>query len=285
MTGNVFNIQHYSLHDGPGIRSTVFLKGCPMRCKWCANPESQEIFSQVYLDTAKCIKDSGCDYCEKICQKQAVKNGIFNHKACDNCGECAEICPSKAIGIYGKMMTVKQVLDEVESQSIFYEQGSGGITLSGGEPLMQSDFTIELLKEAKRRKIHTAVETCGYCNTNVLREAAGYLDYIFYDIKCIDADKHKKFTGCDNELILSNVNVLFEEYKDLHKHIRTPVIPEFNDTEEDIRQIKTFLKGRKNYTYELLPYHRYGEKKYELLGREIPDIPTKSRKEVNYENI
>lgn len=275
MNGIVFNIQSYSLHDGPGIRTIVFLKGCPLRCIWCSNPESQEFYPQVYLDNSKCISKKGCSLCENVCTEKAVKAGALNHCLCNNCGKCLELCPSTAMNVYGKTIATDDLLNIVERESTFYSHGNGGLTLSGGEPFAQGDFVVELLKEAKKRFIHTAAETCGYCDTEILRSAGKYLDYVMYDIKCIDSNKHKKFTGKGNELILDNLEMLFQEFPMLHKHIRTPVVPSFNDNEEDIREIAEFLKGKENYSYELLPYHRFGQVKYELLGRKCPEFPQK----------
>ncbi|MGM9936142.1 MAG: glycyl-radical enzyme activating protein [Candidatus Ornithomonoglobus sp.] len=271
MTGTVFNIQPYSLHDGPGIRTNVFLKGCPLRCIWCSNPESQKSEPQLYFDKSKCIKDKNCNLCGGLCERVLATDGDKKY---------ADICPSGAIGIYGREMSVDEILDRVESESAFYTHGDGGMTLSGGEPFMQGDFALALLREAKRRCIHTAVETCGFCDTDILRQAAPYIDYIMYDIKCLDSDKHKRFTGQGNALILKNLGMLFEEFPKLHKHIRTPVVPDFNDTENDIKTISDFLMGHMNYSYELLVYHRFGEGKYKMLGREYAKIPKKLDEEL-----
>ncbi len=273
MSGIVFNIQPYSLHDGPGIRTIVFLKGCYLRCSWCSNPESQEFYPQVYVDGAKCISADGCNFCGRICGKNAVNAGQLNHSMCDNCGDCVSLCPSTALNVYGRTMTVDEVIDRVEQESSFYDRSSGGLTLSGGEPFAQGEFAVNLLKEAKKRRINTAVETCGFCDTEVLRNAAEYLDYIMFDIKCMNSEKHKKYTGQTNDKIIGNLEMLFSEFPDIHKHIRTPVIPTFNDNTEDIRQILDFLDGRSNYEYELLPYHRFGQDKYKLLGRDYPNFP------------
>ncbi|MCD8109209.1 MAG: glycyl-radical enzyme activating protein [Clostridiales bacterium] len=267
MQGIIFNIQSYSLHDGPGIRTMVFLKGCPLRCPWCANPESQLIRPEVYLDDSKCIRNAGCTLCDGICRCHALSGGRLLHGRCIGCGACLPVCPSRALGIYGQTVETEEVLDRVERESVFFAHGEGGLTLSGGEPFFQSEFALELLRGAKKRRIRTAVETCGYCETEVLREAAGYLDYILYDLKSMDAGKHARVVGVDNSLILNNLEILFGEFPNLHKHVRMPVIPGFNDTDEDIRAIRVFLEGRQNYTYEQLPYHRFGERKYELLGR------------------
>lgn len=273
MTGTVLNIQSYSLHDGSGIRTVVFLKGCPLRCKWCSNPESQETKPQIFFDSKKCIHDKGCDLCSFVCQNNAASGGRIDFSLCRNCKKCAEVCPSKAVGVYGNSMTAEQVVDIAERESAFYRHGGGGLTLSGGEPFMQGEFAVEILREAKRRRINTAAETCGCCDTDILRQAAALLDEVMFDVKFLDEKKHIRYTGGSNRMILRNLEMLFEEFPNLHKHIRTPVIPGVNDNEEDIGAIADFLKGRKNFTYELLPYHRFGERKYTMLGRSCPDLP------------
>lgn len=272
--GYIFNVQHYSLHDGPGIRTIVFLKGCHLRCKWCSNPESQNIFKEIFYNKNKCIGCNECGECINECEKHLIKldkdNGkiIIDRNACDNCLKCADACPSKAIDIYGEMVTVNEILKVVEKDSAFYSRSGGGLTLSGGEPLMQGEFAIELLKEAKKRRINTAIETCGYCDYNVLKEACKYLDTIFMDIKIIDDDLHKEYCGASNKVILNNFTKLCEDFKDIKKIIRTPVIPGFNDNDKAINEIKEFIYGKENVTYELLPYHEYGKNKYTFLGRE-----------------
>ncbi|MGN0649658.1 MAG: glycyl-radical enzyme activating protein [Oscillospiraceae bacterium] len=273
MSGIVFNIQSYSLHDGPGIRTIIFLKGCPLQCIWCANPESQESAPQVYFNSGKCIYSKGCSLCTEVCSQGAVGGGTLDFERCINCGKCSEICPSKAISIYGREMTAAEAVDIAERDSAFFRHGGGGLTLSGGEPFMQAEFALEILREAKHRRIDTSAETCGCCNTEVLRQAAGMLNSIIYDIKILDEEKHIRYTGGSNKMILENLEMLFSEFPRLHKHIRTPVIPTVTDSEEDISAIRDFLRGRDNYTYELLPYHRFGEKKYEFLGRKIPALP------------
>lgn len=273
MTGTVFNIQNYSLHDGPGIRTVVFLKGCPLRCIWCSNPESQETFQQAYFDSSKCIFDKGCKMCSEVCSADAFSGGCLDISKCSDSIKCAELCPAKAVGIYGRQMTAQEVVDNVERESAFYSHGNGGITLSGGEPFMQGEFALEILKLAKKQKINTAVETCGCCDKQILREAAGLLDNIMFDVKMLDEKKHIKYTGVSNKRILENLEMLFEEFPHLHKCIRTPVIPTVNDNESDIKAIVDLLKGRSNYHYELLPYHRFGQGKYKLLGREYPNLP------------
>ncbi len=279
-SGIVFNIQPYSLHDGSGIRTIVFLKGCPLRCIWCCNPESQNAVPEVYFDSEKCIRSKGCKFCDGLCN-------ITEYPAKLPKGDCAtfeNVCPTGALGVYGKRMTVDEVLDRVESESAFYSHGGGGLTLSGGEPFMQGEFALELLTEAKKRRIGTAAETCGYCETEVLRKAAGMLDEIMFDIKLADEEKHIRCTGASNRLILKNLEMLSREFPTLKKRIRTPVIPTVNDNEKDIYDIKRLVSGIGGCTHELIPYHRFGVRKYELLGRQYADIPERLD-ENNFERL
>lgn len=276
-SGIVFNIQGYSLHDGPGIRTTVFLKGCPLRCIWCSNPESQSAEPQLYFDRSKCIYKKGCRSCGEYFTSDELSSG---RPDLDKSPQAASVCPSGAINVYGKEMTADEVICRVERDSVFYRSGEGGMTLSGGEPFFQGEFAIELLKEAKKRFIHTAAETCGFCDTDILREAAEYLDYIMYDLKIIDEEKHIKYTGASNRLILKNLKMLFKEFPDIPKLIRTPVIPSVNDNEEDISAVRSFLSGFDGADFELLPYHRFGKSKYEMLGLPYPKLPERLDKDV-----
>ncbi|KMT21812.1 (2S)-3-sulfopropanediol dehydratase activating enzyme [Clostridium cylindrosporum] len=268
----VLNIQHYSLHDGPGIRTLVFLKGCPLRCRWCANPESQSIEPQVAFNHLKCIGERECGRCIKVCEGDSIHfdkgKAILNHKRCTNCLKCVDACPSGAISVYGKLMNYKEVLKIVEKDSNFYARSGGGLTISGGEPLLNGDFTIKLLREARKRRINTAIETSGYGDFQVLSEIAKHLDTIIFDIKCISDDQHKKYTGVSRNLILDNFTRLCIEYPHLKKIVRTPVIPGFNDNEYEIYKIIDFLSGKENIKYELLQYHRFGEAKYGYIGKE-----------------
>ncbi len=271
--GYVFNIQHYSVHDGPGIRTIVFLKGCPLKCKWCSNPESQQLLPVLAYNQSKCIGIDQCLYCVETCTYGAITRGDDNRIAidrdlCSACLLCAENCPAKALIAYGKLRTVQDVLDAVEGDSMFYARSGGGLTLSGGEPLLQHEFAISLLKEAKRRRINTTIETSGYSSWEVLEQVAPHLDSIIYDIKCMDPEKHQQFTGVSNEQILLNLRLLDEHFPQLPKLIRTAVIPGFNDSIEDIQAIIDYIKDMPNMKYELLPYHRMGQPKYEYLGKE-----------------
>lgn len=267
----VFNIQHYSLHDGPGIRTIVFLKGCPMRCRWCCNPESQEYIPEISYVENKCIGLKECGFCKNVCEEGAITfqdKAVIGREKCINCLKCADACPSKAIKTEGRKYSIDEILDIVERESVFYGHGDGGLTISGGEPLTHRDFIIPLLKEAKKRRLNTAIETCGYGNYDVLYSAAQYLDTILYDIKSMDSKKHKEYTGCDNEKILHNFERLCQDFPKINKKVRTPVIPGFNDSKEDIEAILDFIKDKPNVSYEPLKYHSFGKGKYKALGRE-----------------
>ncbi len=271
--GCVFNIQRYSLHDGPGIRTLVFLKGCPLRCKWCCNPESQRIHPELAYNSGKCIGTKECGWCIEECPDRAVhenEDGTvrIDRDACQECLQCVEFCPSQAMSRFGKLMSVDEVLHAVEADGIFYARSGGGITLSGGEPLAQADFACELLLQARRRRINTSMETCGFVQWKDLERACRALDSILFDIKSMDLGKHIEFTGVSNELILENFRRLCATFPNLPKRVRTPVIPGFNDTEEDIRAIIAFIKDKPNVEYELLAYHRFGQPKYRYLDRE-----------------
>ncbi|MDR0884401.1 MAG: glycyl-radical enzyme activating protein [Oscillospiraceae bacterium] len=237
--GTIFNIQHFSLHDGPGIRTVVFLKGCPLRCRWCCNPESQSFVPEPAFDATKCIHCGACD----------TINQPFD-------------CPTGARFVYGTVASVSEILDEVERDAAFWKDG-GGLTLSGGEPLAQPDFCLALLREAKRRYIPTAMETCGHAPWEILRTAADALDYILYDVKSLDSAKHKTWTGVGNAQILENLHKLC---RDTHPpiKIRTPKIPDFNEHEiGDIAALAASL----GCAHEVLPYHDFGRRKYEMLAR------------------
>ncbi len=273
-TGIVFNIQNYSVHDGPGIRTVVFLKGCPLSCKWCCNPESQSFKPQLAYNKNRCISLSQCVRCAEICTAGSLRQGdddkvYINWDTCKNCLSCVDVCPAGALISYGKKQTVKEVIDQVEKDATFYARSGGGLTLGGGEPLAQPKFALALLKEAKRRYIKTAIETSGNVSQKHLLEACQYIDMAMTDIKSMDSAKHKEFTGVGNELILKNFKAVREAFPKLRIRVRTPVIPGFNDTKEDIQAIVDFLQDH-DVEYELLPYHRLGTQKYINLGLDYP---------------
>ncbi|MDK2822019.1 MAG: pyruvate formate lyase activating enzyme [Clostridia bacterium] len=265
-SGVVFNIQYYSIHDGSGIRTLVFLKGCPLRCEWCSNPESQSLKPEVIVLVNRCI---GCGNCIKICSEQAIVNtiegNIINRNKCIACGKCTEVCNAGALQIKGKFYTVDDLLEQVMEDAIFYEYSGGGITLSGGEPFFQADFTYSLLRTCKESRLNTAVETCGFVPYETIERCLPYLDSILYDIKHLDTDIHKQFTGADNLIILENVRKLAKT--DVNLIIRVPVIPGINDSNNNLIRTAEFVKELGLKELYLLPYHSLGVRKYSQLGR------------------
>lgn len=275
--GYVFNIQKYSVHDGAGIRTMVFLKGCPLKCAWCSNPESQHLRPELAYNMTKCLTPAVCGRCLGNCPDSRIVEieGLLDLDCvdCAICREnpsCAEGCPSGALNVYGRSVDVDEVLRTVEQDGAFYARSGGGMTLSGGEAMFQPEFALALLREAKRRRINTVMETCGHCSPDDLIEACGLLDTLIYDIKSMSTEKHRSGTGVGNELILENFEQVCRACPDLRILVRTPVIPGFNDTQDDIRAIVAFLPKRDRLTYELLPYHRMGQPKYQFLKRPFP---------------
>lgn len=266
--GLVFNVQRFSVHDGPGIRTTVFMKGCPLRCKWCSNPESQESYPEIMTADRKCIK---CAKCVECCPMGAITldetGRRINREKCNLCMECARNCPSGAIEAVGKYLTVGEVIAEIEEDKLFYQNSGGGITISGGEPLLQWEFALDLLKECKVRNLRTSLDTCGYARWDVMEKVLGYVDLVLYDIKDIDSAKHREATGVSNELILSNAEKVSGKVR---TWLRYAVIPSYNDSPSDIKRMARFASSIPIEKVSLLPYHGLGEQKYERLGRMYP---------------
>lgn len=274
-SGIVFNIQKYSVHDGPGIRTVAFIKGCPLSCKWCCNPESQNPYPQLAYNRDKCLTFENCIRCKDVCtadaiQKDGANRARINRELCSDCLLCTENCPPLALKAFGQEVSVDQVISSVEEDGAFYSRSGGGLTLSGGEPMHQPDFAIALLQEARRRRIHTAMETCGHCKGADLETACGSLNTLLYDIKVMNPQKHKQFTGVTNELILANLKRVCTAHPNLPVLVRTPIIPGINDSQEEIRLILEFIQNIPNVRYEMLPYHRMGKPKYEYLGNDFP---------------
>lgn len=277
-SGIVFNIQHFSTDDGPGIRTTIFLKGCPLRCKACSNPEGLEPEPQLLYKGARCIGVQACARCLKTCEAGAIgvaagadAKVAIDFDRCTHCGACAAACPPRALEMVGRRMTVDEVMAEVEADAVFYGPSGGGITLSGGEVLHQSRFAESLLREARRRGLSTAIETSGMAPWTALERLLPHLDIVHYDLKQLDARRHRDFTGFDNALILENFRRLAATFPIERIRVRTPFIPGANGSVEDVRAIGEFLHAiSPQIVYELLPYHRLGEVKYGYLGREAP---------------
>lgn len=270
--GCIFNIQKFSVHDGKGIRTLVFLKGCPLRCRWCSNPESQRFEVELSRDGKAC---GNCGKCISVCTKGALawKEGTvtLDRTACHPDGECRCVlaCENKVYGVYGKEYSAGEILRKIGDDEIFYRRSGGGLTVGGGEPLAQPEFCIALLKLARRSGINTNMETCACVKTEHLLEAASCLDSIYLDIKTLDPVKHREWTGHDNRLILDNIRQLSSAYPRLPLTIRTPVVPGFNDSAAEIRAISRFA-AEVGARYEPLRYHRYGQPKYVRLGRNYP---------------
>lgn len=257
LKATIFDIERNSYVDGPGIRTTVFFKGCNLRCAWCHNPESQSPKPQMMFYKNKC---TGCGKCKEKCPNALEK--------CELCGKCTIYCPHDAREICGKEYTVDEVMREILKDKVFYENSGGGVTFSGGECMLQIDFLEEILKVCKENGIHTAVDTAGHVPYEYFERILPYTNLFLYDVKCYDSEKHKKYTGVRNELILENLKKLLATGKSVW--VRIPIIPTVNDTVEEIQRIKAYISScGKPEKIELLPYHAMGEHKFEALGKAV----------------
>lgn len=264
--GIIYNIQRFSLHDGPGIRTTVFLKGCPLRCAWCHNPESQRIRPQLSLFESRCLR---CGQCFALCPCHQLADGAHtvDFQACTACGRCVDGCAAGALEILGRETTAAEAAEEALRDLPFYQTSGGGVTLSGGEPTMQADFAAELLARVRAAGVHTALETCGHAPWASFGKLLPHLDMILYDVKQMDGDKHKAYTGVDNGLILDNLRRLCSRDVQAEIVVRTPVIPGYNDQPENFAALADFLKGMERIPrVELLPYNELAGSKYPRLG-------------------
>jgi pyruvate formate lyase activating enzyme len=264
-SGLVFDIKRYAIHDGPGIRTTVFLKGCLLSCPWCHNPEGKSRTQEFMWWQERCLE---CNDCLSACTKGAIsfpnKFLRLDQMKCDLCRDCVEACHSQALKLVGKEMTVDQVVREIEKDNAFYDQSGGGMTISGGEPLLQPDFAGSLLNACRKRGIHTAVDTCGYVDWEILSEISKYADLFLYDLKSIDDEKHQKYTGVSNRTILENLKKLSENGQPLI--VRFPLVPGINDDDRDIQKLGEFVSSLDRVKMlSLLPYHRGGCEKLNRL--------------------
>ncbi len=279
---NVFNIQRFCIHDGPGIRTVVFLKGCPLSCKWCHNPESQSFKTELSYNSSMCINCGKCvDVCKNGCHSMKNKAHFFDRTNCNLCGNCVDACVG-ALELFGRKMNVVQVMETVLKDIKFYEKSGGGLTVSGGEPMAFPDFTYELLKTAKEHNIHTCIETSGFCSFTDVEKIAKYTDIFLYDYKVSDPHTHKKMTGVSNEVIIENLRKLDKLSPKIV--LRCPIIPGVNDNDVHITSIAELVNSLQNIIeINILPYHTFGNDKHDLFGyqkyTEIYRVPLKNEVE------
>lgn len=288
--GLIFQIQKMSTEDGPGIRTTVFFKQCPLKCIWCHNPESISKKLQLEWFEHKCI---GCKICIDTCQQGALsldENGMkIDREKCISCGDCAKECPSTALHMWGEWWILDDLYYEIQKDKVYYTKSNGGITVSGGEPTIQSDFIINFLKKCQDNGISTALDTCGYASRKVFEKILPYVDLVLLDIKEINSDKHKEFTGVSNNLILENAVWISEYIKENNKKmwIRTPVIPNYTATENNIKGIGEFIVNRLHNIperWDLLSYNNLCTSKYERLDMvwQLKDTPLMTNEEIEF---
>jgi pyruvate formate lyase activating enzyme len=262
MEGLIFKIQKYCIDDGPGIRTTVFFKGCPLKCLWCHNPESQNFNKEWFFDKNKCIL---CGNCEKVCSGINIKENIFFNLSCNFCGKCIDYCPPECRQISGFYISSDNLLNEILKDEIFFKNSNGGVTFSGGEPLSQYSFLIDSLMKLNEKNVNCCIDTSGYVETEKILSVSEYTDIFLYDIKSMDDFIHKKYTGVSNKLIIKNLMELSKIHSDIK--IRIPLIKGINDDEKNILSIVDMMKSFKLTEAYLLPYHEYGVYKYDLLNK------------------
>ncbi len=269
MTGLVFDLQRFSLHDGHGIRTLVFMKGCPLACAWCGNPESQKAGPEIMVFQEKCL---GCGACLEACPNGQLLRGTFPRAPalCRGCGRCAQVCWAEARRLVGRLVSVDELLAEIASDRVFYEQGGGGVTVGGGEPTQQAAFVSELLACCRRQGLHTALETCGFTAWRNLERVLRHVDQLLFDLKHLDPARHRELTGVDNACILENARRAAGRVGEMV--IRLPLVPGCNDDPDNLHALGRFVRDRLAGVrrVELLPYHRTGESKSVRLFRDYP---------------
>jgi pyruvate formate lyase activating enzyme len=266
----IFDIQRFSIHDGPGIRTTLFFKGCPLRCAWCQNPESHKPGPEIAFYNQHC---SGCFTCKDVCKENAVLDGAdrrIDYSRCTVCGKCVTSCPSSSLKMVGAWWNTYLLLEEIKKDADFFSDSGGGITLSGGEPGMQVEFLEQFLPVVKARGFHVNMETCGLFHWQEMKLLLPYLDLLYYDLKIMDPARHKTFTGGDNRIILEHFRKLAAVFPNLQA--RMPVIPSINDDSENITAVAAFLKENGKWSIHLLKYHRLGEAKLPTIETELQPL-------------
>jgi pyruvate formate lyase activating enzyme len=285
-TGLIFDIKKYAINDGPGIRMTIFFKGCNLSCKWCHNPESMSPKVQKMYNASKCIGASKClENCPNNALELTSEGIITNYDLCNLCGKCAEVCPTKAFEMLGSTISISDLMKQIENEAIFFDQSGGGVTFSGGEPLMHSDYLLEALKECGKRFYHRVVDTTAFANQEVLLEVAKHTELFLIDLKVMDFKIHKKFTGVSNEKILSNIVELAKTKCELI--FRIPLIKTVNTSKENIEETAKFinsLEGNRSVV-NLLPYHNIAGNKHSKLGNSINFVEFETPNDVEINTV
>jgi pyruvate formate lyase activating enzyme len=287
-SGLVFNIQRYAIHDGSGVRTLVFMKGCPLKCLWCSNPEGQKSHPEAGFMAAKCVGAEICKArCVEACPERALTlssegRPVIDRAACAPCDKCSEACYYGALRLIGREMTVDEVLSEVEKDRPFYRRSGGGVTIGGGEPLMQAEFVAQVLEACQKRHLHTAIETTGFGARQRLGDVLEHLDLVYFDIKHMDPGRHEALTGVSNALVLDNLRELLSAERNYEVIIRVTVIPGFNDSEQNISASARFAAELGCEKMELVPYHKLGVSKYGQYGMEyqLGNVAPPSREEI-----
>lgn len=267
--GAIFNIQRFCVHDGPGIRTTVFLKGCPLRCRWCANPESQEVGPVLMTRDVKCVS---CGKCVDACPNGAIsidksRGRVIDWSKCDQCLKCAKVCLYGSLGVCGRNIAAQDLADELLKDRPFFRRSGGGVTISGGEPLLQPEFALHVLSDLRSRGIHTALDTSGYASAETFARVVDNVDMVLFDIKHLDDQAHLQYTGVGNEKILANAAYAAGKVR---TWFRMPVIPGFNDSPEHVRRVAALCAKLRAEKISLLPYHEGGKTKFQQIGRPYP---------------